>query len=233
MDSKKRILVVGGMDKNIPNWIHKVFEVEHYEQEAHFKRVIAPKERPDVVIALKSWISHKQCADARDYAIKNEIPFVMADGGWSTAIQRAVEGGLDWFAHDIDRSLGKMSEPVKKEADELIERAWEGAYRRELERAEALEKRHRKDRQKLESALARLDAAEKRESAAARVIAEVREAARQRKEDTEKAKAEIQKISNEISAKLDAFLGHHEGVLSKQLKEVSTLRATLKQLLGE
>lgn len=233
METKKRVLVIGGMDKNIPTWIHKTFEVEHYEQETHFKRAIAPKERPDVVIVLKSWISHKQCADAKDYATKNNIPFIMADGGWAMAVQRAVEAGLDWFAHDIDKSLGKMAEPVKKEADEVVERAWEGAYKREFERSKAFEKRHIKDREKLEKAEASLAAAEKREDAAERVIAKIREAAQERKQDNERTKAEVQKIAREVTAKIDSFLKHHETVLESQLKEVTELRKTLKRLMGE
>lgn len=82
-DQKKKVLVIGGIDKNIPPWIITAFDVEHIEQQDHFKRLIAPKNKPDVVIALKSWLSHKQCNDAREFAVTNEIPFIISDGGWS------------------------------------------------------------------------------------------------------------------------------------------------------
>lgn len=177
-EGQRKILVVGGISKNIPGWILKAFEVEHCEQQAHFKRIIAPKDKPDVVIMLKSWVSHKQGNDARAFAVENNIPFIVSDGGWSMAVQRAVESGLTWFAHDIDRTLSSLTEKDAEEADTVLERAWEGAYRREYERAKALERRLKKDRIKLEEALSKLESSEKREDAAARVITEVREAAK-------------------------------------------------------
>lgn len=230
MSEMKRILVVGGMDKNIPTWIQKSFDIEHYEQQAHFKREIAPKDRPDVVIVLKSWISHKQCADAREFASLNKIPFIVSDGGWSMAIQRAVESGLDWFAHTVDKSLKTLTDEQTKEADELVERAWEGAYKREYERAHALEKRLKKDRARLEEALVKIEASERKESAAARVITEVREAARKHQETSDQTRAEIRRVADELRKKIDLLLSEHESSAQKHVTEIGELRKKLGRL---
>jgi len=206
----KRILVVGGIDKNVPAWIHRAFEVEHYEQQAHFKRIIAPKDRPDAVIALKSWISHKQCQDARDFAVENGVPFIMSDGGWSMAVQRALESGLDWFAHAVDKSIKDLSEKDAQEADEVVERAWEGAYKREYEKTKALEKRLRKDR----------EVVERTQAAAKRVIAEVREAARIRQEAAERTQTEIKRLAAEARARQGELLA----IIEKLLDNEATLQ---------
>lgn len=226
MSEMKRILVVGGIDKNIPSWIQKSFEIEHYEQQPHFKRTIAPKDRPDLVIALKSWISHKQCSDARTFASENGIPFIVSDGGWSMAIQRAIENGITWFAQTVDKSLKTLSEQESKEVDVIVERAWEGAYKREYEKVQALEKRMRKDRTRLEEALAKLESAERRDAAAARVIAEVREAARKHKESEERIQAEIKKLMNYV----DSILADHEKSVSDYSVLISELRKRFQKV---
>lgn len=226
MSEMKRILVVGGIDKNIPNWIQKSFEVEHYEQQPHFKRTIAPKDRPDLVIALKSWISHKQCSDAREFASENGIPFIVSDGGWSMAIQRAIENGITWFAQTVDKSLKSLSEAESKEVDDLVERAWEGAYKREYEKVQALEKRMRKDRARLEEVLLKLASAERRDEAAARVIAEVREAARKHKESEERIQTEIKKLMNYV----DSLLADHQKSVSDYSVLISELRKRFQKV---
>jgi hypothetical protein len=230
MADAKRILVVGGLNKNIPTWIQKTFEVEHVEQQSHFKRVIAPKDRPDLVIALKSWISHKQCADAREFAESSSIPFIMTDGGWSQAIQRAIESGLDWFTRDLDNSLSKFKEDEAKEVDTTLDRAWEDAYKREYERSHALEKRLKKDRMRLEEALAKLESAERRESAAARVIAEVRDAAKKHQEISEQTRAEIRRVASELRQKIDTLLSDHETSARKHVTDIEELRKKLGRL---
>lgn len=216
--NKKTILVVGGLYKNIPTWVRAAFNIDHYEQETHFKKTISSK--PDLVVIIKSWISHKQFNDAREFADNNNVPLIVADNGWASAVQKAVENGLDWFAHAIDNTLNSLSEKDAKLTDELLNRAWEGAYRREYERSNALEKRLRKDREKLEEALAKVNAAERRENAAERVIAEVREAARQHKESKEDVKVEIQKVMRII----DSFLMEQE-------KTVSDIRRRIQSFL--
>lgn len=222
----KRILVVGGIDKNVPTWIHRAFEVEHYEQQAHFKRAIAPRDRPDAVIVLKSWISHKQCQDAREYAEQNGIPVIISDGGWAMAVQRALESGLEWFAHAVDKTIGDLSETDAKTADEIVERAWEGAYKREYEKTKALEKRLRKGR----------DVVERTQSAAKRVIAEVREAARKRQEAADRTQAEIKRLAAEARARqaeivdITTKLLESEATLQLNPELVSELRARLKAL---
>lgn len=228
----KRILVVGGLDKNIPTWIQKSFEIEHYEQQPHFKREIAPKDRPDLVVILKSWISHKQCADAREFASANNVPCIVADGGWSMAVQRALESGLDWFAHDIDKSLNDLTEEQAKEADDIIERAWEGAYKREYERAHALEKRLKKVTDRLEESLGKLASSERRQNAAARVIAEVREAARQHREATDQTRAEIKRVAEDLRKKIDSVLSEHESAAQRHVSEIVELRKKLGRLEG-
>jgi len=230
MSEMKRILVVGGMDKNIPTWIQKSFDIEHYEQQAHFKREIAPSDKPDVVIVLKSWISHKQCADAREFASSNGIPFIVSDGGWSMAVQRAVESGLDWFAHAVDKSLKTLDEEQAKEADGLVERAWEGAYKREYERAHALEKRLKKDRKHHEDTIIKLESLERRENAATRVIAEVREAARKHQETSDQTRAEIRRVADELRKKIDLLLSEHETSAQKHVTDIAELRKKLGRL---
>lgn len=206
---KKKILVFGGIGKNIPTWVIRAFNVEHYQQEAHFKREIAPESRPDVVIVLKSWISHKQAADAREFSDMNGIPFLYSDGGWSQAVQKAIESGLDWFPEALNKTLSTLDEEVFKEVDNVLERAWECAYRREFERAAALEKRLKKDRNKLETISTKLDLAEKREHAANRVILEIREAAlitRQRQEEVLRIYRVVLDHINELSIQPDVVL---------------------------
>lgn len=181
MEEKKKVLVIGGLAKNIPKWISNVFELEHYEQQIHFKRTIAPDERPDVVVALRSWISHKQHKDARDYAVANNIPFISAENGWAQAVQQAMELGLHWFAKTVDKALPELEEPERTELDVILDRAWENAFAREKEKVSALERRLRKDRNRLEQTLKKLSTAEAKEEAAERVLVSIREAAQKQK----------------------------------------------------
>lgn len=230
MSETKKLLVIGGMDKNIPTWITRLFEITHVEQQLHFKRIIAPADKPDLVIVLKSWISHKQCADARDYAQEHGIPFILASGGWSSVVQKAAESGLDWFVHTIDKSLETLSEEQAKETDEVITRAWESAYNREYEKSCALEKRLKKDRERLEKALIRVESAESREHAANRVILEVRAAAKAHQDASDQTRSEIRRVVDELRKKIDALLADHELSAQKHLIDIAELRKKLGKL---
>jgi hypothetical protein len=230
VQDKKNILIVGGVtSKHNPPWLN-TFNVEFYPQEEHFKRIVAPKNKPHLIICLKSWISHKQCRDFRNYADENSIEFIISDGGLSMAIQRAAEKGLTWFVRDIDKAIKNMPEDQVKNIDETIERAWHQAYNRERDKALALEKRLKKDRSRLEDALAKLEASERRESAATRVIAEVREATKVHQQTSEQTRAEIRRVASELREKIDKLLSEHENSAKTHVEEIAELRKKLSRL---
>jgi len=139
----KKILIVGGISKNIPEWISKSFEITHIPQQHNFKRPISGPV-PDLVVLLKSWVSHKQCADARQFAIDNGIPFIISDGGISMALSRAAEQGITWFIKDVEK------ETITEEVVEQLDSAWESAYNREYEKNIHLEKRLKAVREQTE-----------------------------------------------------------------------------------
>jgi len=224
--TERRLLVLGGMSKHIPVWISSAFIIEHYQTEIHFKREIAPNKKPDAVICLKSFISHKQSADARTYAIDNGLPYLVADGGWSSVVQKAAEQGLSWFTDALTSNLKNLSESDSKEVDNIIERAWESAYKRQYDINIALEKRYKKDRLKFEAIQDKLNKSERRTEAAGRVIDEVKEAVKKKEESEKRLRIEIDKFARSV----DSMLVNYETSIKKQLENITALRSEIATL---
>lgn len=226
MADKRKILVVGGISKNIPKWINDAFEVDHYESETHFKRQFVSK--ADVIVILQGFVSHKQSSDAKKYAKENDIPLIVADKGWASALAQAADRGMLWLIDDIGKEV--KDAPLEDKLDVMLNDAWRLAYKREYEKSRALERRLRKDRERLEESLAKLNASESRENTAARVITEVREAARKHREDSEQTRSEIRRVANELREKIDKLLSEHEVAAQKHVSEISELRKKLSRL---
>jgi hypothetical protein len=235
-DAKKRkLFVVGGKDRNVPSWIKAAFEVEQFDQDEGSRgRVPEPKATPDVIVVMKSWIGHKHYYDAKALAERLEVPLIEAAGGWSAAVQGAAEQELDWFLSAIEKT--KDSEEVKAEkvdVVEVIDSAWRQAYDREWAARTALERRYGKDRARFEAAQERLRSVAGRETAALRVIAEVREAARLQRENLDQAKEEIRKLSDETrrrSERTSALLTAHIAGARALIDNVSAGEEALRQM---
>lgn len=210
---KRRILVVGGVDKNIPTWIRCAFEIDHFESE--HGRNVAPSSKAavDAVIVLNAWVSHKHYYDARSFAESRKVPCLVSPGGWSKAIRLAAEIGLDWFISAIEQAKDRMlREEDQEELDQVIDNAWREAYEREWAKNQVLEKRLAKDRKMFDKALASKAKARTREEAANRVITEVREAAKRQREHLDKATIEVRETAERVAAEnavLAEYLSSH------------------------
>jgi hypothetical protein len=232
--TKRRLFVVGGRQgRNVPVWLQKVFDIEIFEGEEDEKQKPKPEKKPDAIIVLSSWISHKHFHDARTLADELDVPFVLSPGGWSAAINSAITHGIDWFVRDIEAAKAEIpAENPTAAVESLVDSAWHEAYNREWAKNQALERRLRKTEEKLERITARQASAQRREDAAERVIAEVREAARLQRERLEKATAETEKTAREMKerqARLAALLADHFTTMKALLQRVSNGEEILLQ----
>lgn len=198
--NKRRIYIVGGKGKNVPPWISAAFEWEQFEQDRAKTRTLEPSNPPDAIVVLSSWVGHEHFYGARDLSERLSVPLIVSAGGWSGSIKAASELGVDWFINDLDRARRgeTLSEEEAESYDEFIDNAWREAYQREWKAREALEKRYSKDRSKLDHAQRELDRLQQKETAAQRVIAEIRAAAAAQRTALEEARAEADRRAQEI-----------------------------------
>lgn len=221
---KRRIMVVGGVDKNIPNWIRSAFELEHFTSERGVSEALSSSTPFDAVIVLNAWVSHRHYYDARSFAESRNIPCLTSPGGWSKAVRLAAEIGLDWFIASIEQAKDRtLNEDDKEEIEHVIDNAWREAYEREWAKNQVLERRLAKDRKACDKARTSKIKAKRREEAADRVIAEVREAAKRQRKHLDEATAEVRRTAEKVAAE--------NAVLSDCLSEhFDELRSLLDRL---
>lgn len=232
--TKHRLFVVGGRgNRNVPDWLKKVFDLEIFEGEEDEKQTPKPEKKPDAIIVLSSWISHKHFHDARTLADELDIPFVLSPGGWSAAIKSTISHGIDWFVRDIEAAKAEIpAENSPAAVESLVDSAWHEAYNHEWTKNQALARRLRKAEEKLESLAAKTTRAQRREDAADRVVAEVREAARIQRERLDKATADVEKTAKEIEARqtrITTCFADHFTSMKALIERVSTGEEVLLQ----
>lgn len=217
---KRRILVVGGMaKKNVPDWVLESFNIEHFESTSGKSWKPNSGRDPDAVVVLNAWVSHKHFFDAREIAEKLSVPFIVSPGGWSAAIQKASDQGIDWFADSIQETTSDES----GESD-VVNNAWQEAYSKEWEARKALERRYSRDKKLFDSAKKSLKQAEEKGAAADRVITEVREAAKEQRARLAAATEEFNRRSEEIrqrNNRLSECLSSHFDVMKRLLDRIA------------
>ena len=195
---KRRLYIVGGKGKNIPAWLSEAFDYEQFDQDNAKTRTLEPTEAPDAVVCLKSWVGHEHWYGARDLAERLGVPFINSAGGWSGSIKAADDLGVEWFIQGIERAKSSDDVEVAEKAEEFVDNAWRGAYEREYEARQALEKRYGRDRRKFEAAQAELEKLKEQGAAAQRVIVEIRAAAAAQRTALEKINAASEQRAHEI-----------------------------------
>jgi len=232
--AKHRLFVIGGVaNRNVPVWLQAVFDIEIFQGDQDEKQKPKPEKTPDAIIVLSSWISHKHFHDARALADELDVPFVLSPGGWSAAINSAITSGIDWFVRDIEAAKDEIPAENPAEANaSTVDNAWHEAYSREWAKNQALERRLRKAEEKLDKLATRQATAQRREDAAERVIAEIREAARLQRERLEKAQAEVERTAGEMQerqARLSGCFAEHLTSMKTLIEKIENGESVLLQ----
>lgn len=94
--SKQNILILGGMQRNIPQWMHDNFNVQLIESRKHPISVGDLDVIPDLVIIFVKFISHNFFYSGTALATQLDIPYLTITG-FSDAIVLAQKRGIDWF----------------------------------------------------------------------------------------------------------------------------------------
>ena len=227
---KRQIYIVGGKGKNVPRWLSAAFNHEQFDQENAKTRTLKPAKKPDAVVVLSSWVGHEHFYGARDLAERLEIPMILSPGGWTSSLKAAADLGVEWFIQDIERTRnsGNLTKSQIEEVEEFIDNAWREAYNREWSAREALERRYSKDRGRFDHAQQELVHLKKKEAAAQRVIAEIREAAAQQREASTKIEERSARVSEALAQHINSLRSLFDAA---EAGHAATLKASTR--LGE
>lgn len=203
--SRRRVLVIGGKPKNVPTWAKRAFDIDLIESDYQGgNRTLSP-DPADAIVVVVNWVSHNFSGQAHDLGRRWGVPVLKARDGWASAVKGAATCKLDWFVDAVQlagRSLAHKNRPRAEEAVEAVDNAWKDLAVVEREKAEHLEKRVGKLREKvetLEQSLKRV-----RSGAQERVIAEIgrraNEVRKRRSEDLEPLMNEIRLMREHSTA---------------------------------
>jgi hypothetical protein len=209
MSDKRKVLVVGGLPKDVPAWVSEAFEVEqitgHNNGGSGF---LKPTIEPDVVIVCHDYVSHNYADQAHQIASKRGVPWIGMRTGWSGVVEMAAKAGLDWLVNARQSATEKCEGEEREKGEREVNNAWEQTVEYERQRAEAAIKRLAKEERKREAADATI---ERQREAAQRVVAEInrRHAARieqllaEFKDATDQAEAVIARLKRICQMRLE------------------------------
>jgi hypothetical protein len=103
---KPFVMVVGGLERDIPQWIKSSFEVKHFPRsDSPTKIVNTLGERiPDAVLVLR-WVDHEQANKVTAIASQHHRPILVAKPAISSAVKQAEAKGPSWFSDAYHKSL--------------------------------------------------------------------------------------------------------------------------------
>ena len=176
---RRRVLVVGGKEKNIPVWARNAFEIELVDQQEQSSGKGKLGSQPaDAIVICTVAVSHNFSKQAHELGRDWGVPVLKARDGWSSAVQGAARCGADWFVDAVQRAgenLMMKNAPRAEEAMEAVDNAWKALAVVEREKTVAAMKRLGKLNarlEKIEDAYSRL-----RSGAQERVLQEIRQRA--------------------------------------------------------
>ena len=216
---RRRVLVVGGKERNIPIWARTAFDIELVSQETGGGKKGKGKldsytsgTKPDAIVVCTKFVSHNFAGQAHEMGADLDIPVLKARDGWSTAVSEAARIGTDWFvdAVQVAGSALTVQRPDEAlEALDLVDNAWKALAQAEKaqadlerEKAEAAIKRMAKVQGKLEKVEGLYERL--RSGAADRVMAEIkRRAAEMRKDAGSALTEEVREAVTSVIADFD------------------------------
>ena len=185
---QRRVLVVGGKERNIPIWARTAFDIELVDQNTGAGKGKGKLSShvtgrpPEAIVICTKFVSHNFAGQAHDMGADLDVPVLKARDGWSTAVAEAARIGTEWFVDAVQRAGRGLTihQPDKaQEALEVVDNAWkalahaaEDQADREREKAAAAAKRM----VKVQARLDKVEAAHERlrSGAADRVMAEIK-----------------------------------------------------------
>jgi hypothetical protein len=231
---KRSVLAIGG--GSVPRWVTAAFDVQHVGDEEGKGKFTVYGE-PDLIVVNVDFVSHQYSWQAHEEGAKRKIPVLHARGGWSSAVDEAARLRIDWFVAAV--AAAPHREQDTEEVKAIVDSAWETAVEHERTRADAAEKRLKKERawrEEIEASLKRLrsGAEERIVTEIRRRAAELRQAAEQR--DTAVREAQAKLVESTLAALSTAFAVQAE--MAKALRTVEevargALAASDRALPGE
>lgn len=94
---RNKILIAGGMMRNIPYWIIENFEFQLIPQGSGHVTEVDFEIEPDLVICFEKHSSHALSESVIAVARKYKIPYITTTKGYTHLITVAKRLGLDWF----------------------------------------------------------------------------------------------------------------------------------------
>lgn len=140
-DNKRRVLVVGGKDYNIPSWARTAFDIDLYDGERG-DGAINPKPAALIVVQV-NWTSHNLSGQAHQLGRDWGVPVLKARDGWSSAVAHAARNRVDWFVDAVQmagQQLATKNPPQAEEAVVAVDNAWKETAEYERDRFDAAKK---------------------------------------------------------------------------------------------
>lgn len=220
MAGQHRLLVVGGLPKDIPSWASSVFEIEQITGHSNGgSGRLAPEHKAEAVIICYDFVSHNFSEQAQRQANRWGVPWFGVRGGWSIAVEKAARAGLDWFVDALQGNAEtKGEDDPERQADmNVVHNAWAKTVDYERERAEAATKRLGKEMRRREAA----EALVTRQREAARRVVDELEKRHKATLDEERAKrAEIVEEFESVAAQAEEAIERLRQMCRKQSKDL-------------
>jgi hypothetical protein len=158
----RRVLVIGGKEKNIPSWAYRAFNIDLIQGDHQGGNRLLDPARADAIVVQVNWVSHNFSGQAHDLGRQWGVPVLKARDGWSSAVEHAARNRLDWFVDGVQlggQRLMSKNAPRAKEALEVVDNAWKALAEVEREKADHAQRRvGQQERQieKLEGTVSRM-----------------------------------------------------------------------------
>ena len=215
--SKRRVLVVGGKDYNVPSWARRAFVIDLIDAEAHGGNSSINPPRADCIVVQVNYVSHNFSGQAHELGRKWKVPVLKARDGWSSAVAHAARNKVDWFVDAVQlagQQLIDEDEEAAEEAIDVVDNAWKETALYEREKATGAERRMAKLEGKLDKVAAAYDRV--RSGAEARIITAINqrsaEAERSRGSDLDWTKLELKEMREAAEALLYRIQRLEQGI---------------------
>ena len=215
--SKRRVLVVGGKDYNIPSWARRAFVIDLIDADANSGNSTINPQPADCIVVHVNYVSHNFSGQAHELGRKWKVPVLKARDGWSSAVAHAARNKVDWFVDAVQlagQQLVEDDEEAAEEAIEAVDNAWRETALYEREKATGAERRMAK----LEGKLDKVSSAYERvrNGAEARILNAIKqrsaEAERSRGDDLSWTKLELKGMREAAEALLWRIQRLEQGV---------------------
>ena len=134
--TKRRVLVVGGKDYNVPTWARRAFNIDLVDADERGDLSVRDPSSADVVVICVNYISNSVSGQARAISRKWNLPILKARDGWATAVTQAAQLKIDWFVDAVQLAGQELADV---EVLEAVDNAWRTATHHERVKSDNLE----------------------------------------------------------------------------------------------